>query len=156
MTKSIEAHIIEGINKVELTIDEGVDLIEDLYWADWDLLDAQEGLVDKIFHYLKRDNLSDQETAKILKLYNNPHGAHIDKFADLILIIYSRDKMRFLKSLYLESEEAINLVYIFRMRDVKIDEDKEFLDAISSDKLSQEEREAGSDLLKMYENICNT
>lgn len=156
MSKSLEEKIIHYINKYNLSIDESLDLIDSLYWADWTLLDSKEEIVSKIFDYLNRDDLSNEETSKVLKLYNNPHGAYINEFAELILNVYVKDKIRFLKSLNIEKEEAINLVYIFRMNDIKVDEDRELLDKITSSELSQEERDTANDFLKMYKNICNT
>ncbi len=157
MTKSLEENILNYMNKSSLSQEESLDLIDNLYWVDWDLLDSKyPEVIEKIFKFLNKDDLSDEEISYILKLYNNPHGAYIDEFGGVILNIYRKDKIRFVKSLNLEKDEAINLVYIFRMNDVKIDEDREFLDAVLSEKLSEEEKETASSLLKMYENICNT
>lgn len=157
MKKTTEENIIDSINRTDLSKDESLDLIDDLYWADWDVLDNEyPETLDKIFKHLNRKDLSDAELSQILKLYNNPHGAYIDKFAKIILNIYSRDKKVFLKALNLESEEAINLVYVFRMNDIKLDEDIELLEIIDSKELSEGEVETAMKFLKMYENICNT
>ena len=157
MKKSLEEEIIDYIDKDSLSLDKSLELIDDLYWADWDILkDEYPEKIEKIFDYLRREDLSDRELSQILKLYNNPHGAYIDEFAKLILDIYKRNKEVFLRALNLESEEGINLVYIFRMNDIKLDEDRDLMGLISSGKLSQEEKETADDFLKMYENICNT
>ena len=36
-----------------------------------------------------------------------------------------------------------------------IDKDEELLEIIQSDKLSEEEKETGDFLLRMYDNVCN-
>lgn len=157
MSKSLEEDIIYYMQKEELNIGESLELIDSLYWADWDLLDSKyPEVIEDIFVFLNKDDFSNEETSKILKLYNNPHGAYISEFASIILNIYKKNKIRFLKSLNLEKDEAINLVYIFRMNDIKIDEDKDFLNAMSSEDLSEEERDTGNNIIKMYKNICNT
>lgn len=157
MGKSLERKIIDLINKENLSKEESVELIDELYWADWNILEEEDSeIVEKIFDYLSRDDLSYEETSKLLKLYNNLDGAYIMRFANLILNIYKNHKKKFLKSLNLEKEEAINLVYIFRMNDIKLDEDKAMISLIDSDQLTEEEKNTGKDLLKMYENICNT
>ena len=157
MERSLEKSIVNLVSKENLSHDEGLDLIDDLYWADWKLLENNyQDIVEQIFDYLRRDNLSNQETSKILKLYNNPDGSHIEQFAEIIVDIYKGDKKRFLKALNMEKEEATNLVYIFRANDIKVDEDMELLDLIHSEELTGEEKDTAKDFLKMYENICNT
>ena len=157
MRKTTEENISDFINRRDPSLDASLAFIDDLYWADWDILDNDyPESTHKIFAYLNRKDLSDEELSRILKLYNNPHGAYIEKFAKLILEIYSRDKKTFLRALNLESEEAINLVYVFRMNDIKLDEDIELLEIIDSKDLSDGEVDTGKKFLKMYENICNT
>ncbi len=157
MSKSLEENIISLINKSSISIDESLDLLDSLYWADWDTLDnLDNGIVERILSYLKNDCLSYQEISKILKLYNNPEGAHISRFSNLILNIYKTNKKVFLKALNLEKEEAGNIVYIFRMNAIELDKDRELLDLIDSDDLNQEETDTAKVFLKMYENICNT
>lgn len=157
MRNTTEENIIDFINSRNLNKDESLTFIDDLYWGDWDILDNEyPEAIDKIFAYLSREDLSAEELSQVLKLYNNPHGAYIEKFAKLILEIYSRDKKTFLRALNLESEEAINLVYVFRMNDIKLDEDIELLEIIESKDLSDGEVDTAKKFLKMYENICNT
>lgn len=157
MVKSLEKSIIDNINRENLSIDESLEFIDDLYWADWNRLEEKyPELIEKIFVYLASEERENREISKILKLYNNPDGSYTDEFAKLILDIYNRNKEKFLKALNLERGEAINLVYIFRMNDVKLDEDQDLINLIDSEILSEEEKETAYNLLKMYENICNT
>lgn len=157
MTESLEKIIAKTISKSNLDQDEGFELIDNLYWADWDALNNKNReVVGKIFNYLKRDDLSNKEISKILKLYNNPDGSFIDEFSQIIINIYKRDKKRFLKSLNLEKEESTNLVYVFRTNNIKLDEDIELLRLIDSDELSEEEKDTAKQFIKMYEYICNS
>ena len=157
MSISLEEKIIEKINKDNLTKEESVELIEDLYWADWDLLnDKYMDQIPKIFSYLRNDDHSQEEVSQILKLYNNPHGAYVDEFSDIIIELYKRHRLKFIKSLNMEKDEMSNLVYLFRNNNVVIDQDVELLDTIKSDRLSEEEKDTGRFLIKMYDNICNT
>lgn len=157
MNKSTEQKIIDLIKKDILTREESLELIDNLYWADWDLLDKEyPNDISKIFSYINNYDHSNEEISQILKLYNNPHGAYIDEFANVIIDLYKKDKTVFIKSLNLEKEEAINLVYIFRNYDIKLDEDQELSDIMESGELSEEEVNTAEKFIKMYENICNT
>ena len=157
LKKPLEEQIIESINKKHLRKDESMELIENLYWADWTLLKTKyPKAIDKIFNYLKNDKLSNEEISAVLKLYNNPEGAYIEEFSHIILNLYKADKTNFIKSLNIEKEEAINLVYMFRNHFAKVDEDKELLDIVASDKLSEEEKDTAETFMKMYKNVCST
>lgn len=156
MSISSEEKIIEQINKDILTIEESLELIDEVYWADWDVLKENPDHINKIFSYLVNENLSNEEISKILKLYNNPHGAYVNEFSNIIVDLYNRDKAKFIISLNMEKEEAINLVYVFRTHNIKLDEDVELLEIIKSDKLSDDEKDTGEQFIKMYNNICNT
>lgn len=152
-----EENIIELINRDILTKDENLELIEELYWADWDLLkDKYPNYIDKIFLHLKKDNFSNEEISQILKLYNNPHGAYINEFSDIILSLYKKNKTIFIKSLNMEKEETINLVYLFRNHFIEVDEDLELLGIIESDELTEEERATAESLIKAYKHACST
>lgn len=157
MGKSTEQNIIDLINTDTLTTEESLELLDNLYWADWDLLDKEyPDHISKIFSYINKNNHSNEELSQILKLYNNPHGAYVDEFANIIASLYKKDKVKFIQSLNLEKEETINLVYIFRTHEIKLDEDGELHDIIKSEKLTEEERDTAEIFIKMYENICNT
>ncbi len=157
MKKSTEEKIIESIDKDVLTLEDSLDLLDDMYWADWDFLKYKyPNHIEKIFNYLKKDNISKEESSLIIKLYNNPHGAYVDQFSDIILDLYKKDKKQFVESLNLEKDEISNLVYLFRNHNVVIDEDVELLEIINSDALSEDEKDTGNYFVKMYENVCNT
>ena len=147
--KTAEENIIELISKDSLTKEESLDLIKELYWADWDILrEKYSDYIDKIFLYLKKDNLSDREISQILKLYNNPHGAYIKEFSDIIIELYKKDKLKFIRSLNIEKEESSNLVYLFRNNFIEIDKDLELAEILKSEGLTKEEKDTGEILLK--------
>lgn len=155
--KTAEENIIELISKDSLTKEESLDLIKELYWADWDILrEKYSDYIDKIFLYLKKDNLSDREISQILKLYNNPHGAYIKEFSDIIIELYKKDKLKFIRSLNMEKEESSNLVYLFRNNFIEIDKDLELAEILKSEGLTKEEKDTGEILLKLYKHACST
>nr|WP_300003575.1 hypothetical protein [Tissierella sp.] len=157
MEKTTEEQIIDAINKSKLKEEESIDLIENLYWADWALLKEEyPDKIEEIFDYIKDENLTNIEISKVLKLYNNLDGAYIREFSDIILKFYKRDKLRFIKSLSLESDETINLVYLFRDNDMKVDEDEELIDISKSTSLSQAESDTIETFMKMYKTVCST
>lgn len=155
--KTAEENIIELISKDSLTKEESLDLIKELYWADWDILrEKYSDYIDKIFLHLKKDNLSDREISQILKLYNNPHGAYIKEFSDIIIELYKKDKLKFIRSLNIEKEESSNLVYLFRNNFIEIDKDLELAEILKSEGLTKEEKDTGEILLKLYKHACST
>lgn len=77
-------------------------------------------------------------------------------FANVIANLYKKEKTIFIKSLNLEQEETINLVYIFRTHDIKLDEDQELLNIMKSNLITPEELDTAEKFIKMYQNICNT
>lgn len=130
---------------------------EELYWGDWDELAKIKGKVEEIFNYLNKfEDFQLDELAQVLKLYNNPSGAHTIEFAKLTGDIYNRDKARFIKALHLVPDEIPNLVYAFRLEEVFEDEDEEFDEIISLNKLSPGEVETANFFFKMYKTICSS
>ena len=77
MNKSPEEKIIEDINNDILSEKESLELIDELYWADWDILGKNQENINNIFRYLNKD-FSNKELSQILKLYNNPHGVYVN------------------------------------------------------------------------------
>ena len=129
--------------------------LEELYWGDWDELAKEEGQIEEIFNYLNRfKELELKELSQVLKLYNNPSGAHTIEFAKLTADIYNSNKVRFIKALHLVQDEIPNLVYAFRLENVFENEDEEFDEIVSLNKLSQEEVETANFFFKMYKRIC--
>lgn len=157
MDKEMEDKIIETINKKHISREDSLELIDDLYWADWAYIESNHpDDIGKIFDYIEREDLSIEEISGVLRLYNNPDGSYIEKFSRIILEIYKRDKVKFIKALTLEKDEASNLAYLFRNEFVKLDEDKELLELSKSDKLNEEEKETAEGFIKFYENACST
>lgn len=129
--------------------------LEELYWTDLEEISKDKEKLTWIFNYIKDYNSRDlKELSNILKLYNNPSGLFTKEFANIVFEIYNKDRIRFIKALNLVKEEAINLVYVFRMRNFFIDEDKEFMAMLNSKELSQEEIDTANTFLKMYRTIC--
>ncbi len=154
---SSEEKIIGFIEKDNMTKEESLEFLDELYWADWDFLkEKYPNHIEKIFNNLRKDNISNEERSLIIKLYNNPHGAYVDEFSQVILDLYKKDKMKFIQALNMEKDEISNLVYLFRNHNEVVDEDEELLSIIQSDSLSEEEKDTGNFFIKMYENVCNT
>lgn len=154
---SSEEKIIGFIEKDNMTKEESLEFLDELYWADWDFLNEKyPNHIEKIFNNLRKDNISNEERSLIIKLYNNPHGAYVDEFSQVILDLYKKDKMKFIQALNMEKDEISNLVYLFRNHNEVVDEDEELLSIIQSDSLSEEEKDTGNFFIKMYENVCNT
>lgn len=154
---SSEEKIIGFIEKDNMTQEESLEFLDELYWADWDFLkEKYPNHIEKIFNNLRKDNISNEERSLIIKLYNNPHGAYVDEFSQVILDLYKKDKMKFIQALNMEKDEISNLVYLFRNHNEVVDEDEELLSIIQSDSLSEEEKDTGNFFIKMYENVCNT
>lgn len=131
--------------------------IEELYWTDWDELAKETKEIDQIFSYIKDfPARSIKELAHILKLYSNPSGRFTIEFAKIIGEMYKYDKIKFIKALNLVKDEAINLVYLFRMQSLFEDEDREKDDILNSNKLSEEEIDTTNSFFKMYKTICAT
>ena len=155
--EEIQKQTEELLAKDSLSLDERVKLFDCLYWADWDELDKDYSKkIDSIFSYIKTGNPKEEEIAKILALYNNLDGAHIEEFAKLIAGLYEKDRIKFLRSLNLNKEEAINLVYVFKIIEVFEDGDEEFQEISSLDKLNEEELDTAKGFFNMYKTICNT
>lgn len=153
MTKKI----IHLLNIDNPSLEDRLKLLEELYWASWGELDEKyPDRVDKIFQYLKSNDLRIQEIAKILSLYNNIEGAHTDEFSQIIADYYIKDIVKFIKALNLNKEEAINLVYIFRNLKVFEDEEKEYEEVSSIEVLTEEELETARTFYSMFKTICNT
>ena len=130
---------------------------EELYWADWDELEKTDGKIEEIFNYLNEfESFELEELSQVLKLYNNPSGAHTIEFAKVTSDIYNKDKVKFIKALHLVQDEIPNLVYAFRLEDVFADGDLEFNEIVELNKLDPEEVETAKFFFKMYKTICSS
>ena len=157
MKISLEENIINTMDKDSLNEEESIDFLEDIYWADWHVLSEQyKEYIPKIFNYLRNEDHSFEGVSQIIKLYNNPHGAYIEEFSDIIIGLYNKDKIEFIRALNIDRDEISNLVYLFRNNNIEIDKDEELLKIIKSDLLTEEEKETGEFFIKMYHNVCNT
>lgn len=147
--------IVELVNKEKLSLDDKVELLDELYWAEWDELDKEyPEEVEKIFYYLENKDLEIEELAKALSLYNNVAGAHTHRFANIIADYYTQDRIKFMKALNMNKDQAIHLVYIFRNLFVFDDKDKELSEIKSKGQLIDEELEAAETFYSMYNRIC--
>lgn len=155
--KGLQARVKKLLSKDKLSKYEKIQLLDDLYWADWSELDRDYSKrIDGIFDYLKSDKLSNEEIAKLLSLYNNLQGVHVTEFANIIKDIYQEDRIRFLKSLNLNKDEAINLVYIFKAYEVFEDGDEEFEEIENLNALDAEELDTARSFYSMFRAICDT
>ena len=127
--------------------------LEELYWGDFDELSK----IEAVFNYLNEfESFQLDELSQVLRLYNNPSGAHTIEFAKLTGDIYNKDKIRFIKALHLVQDEIPSLVYAFRLEDVFADEEVELNEIIKLNKLSSEEIETARFFFKMYKRICSS
>lgn len=141
----------------DLNLDERVQLLDDLYWTDLNLLSQNcSEEIKEILKYLKSKPLDIKEIAQTLSLYNNLSGAYIEEFSDIIINFYEKDKIKFFKALNLNKDESMNLVYIFRTAKTFEDEDKEFEEVLVSNKLTDEEIDTARSFYYQYETICRT
>lgn len=130
---------------------------EELYWADWDEIGKTEGQIEEIFNYLNGfESFELEELAQVLRLYNNPSGAHTIEFAKITGDIYNKDKIKFIRALHLVPDEIPNLVYAFRLENVFEDEDLELGEIINLNRLSPEEVDTAKFFFKMYKTICSS
>lgn len=149
--------IIDLINKDYLTEGERLELLEELYWADWDSLNANyPEEVKKIFIFLRNGEFDVQELSLVLKLYSNPGGAYVEEFSYIIAKLYNRDKIKFIKALHLDIAEGENISYLFRNDRVIEDGEIELREILSKNQLSEEEVVSANSFFKTYKNVCNT
>lgn len=150
------------VNKIKLNQDEKRDFFHQLTLLDWNKTTKDYGkeFNDRIMQIVLKDKIDDIENiSKIIELYNNVYGMYILEFTEAIAEIYGRDKIKFIKGLNLVKDEAINIVYAFRLRNVfageleaKTDEEE----ILKSKALSEEEKETAKSFFKMYQTICFT
>lgn len=149
--------IIELINSQELTSSERLELLEEIYWMDWNKLskDSPES-IDKLFTFLRNSEFNEEEISLILKLYNNPDGAYIEEFSFIIAKIYRKDRALFFKAMHLVPDEIDNLAYLFRNKKIFENGQVELEEILHAKKLTRDEEETTEAFYRMYENLCNT
>ena len=149
--------LISLINKTSMSKDDRLELLDELYWADFrNLASDYPQDLQKIFIFLRKDTFSLEEISLIQKLYSNPEGAYIEEFTTIIINLYKLDKVKFIKALHLNIDEAENLAYLFRNNKVFEYEDRELEDLLATKQLTAEEEEAAELFFKMYKKICKT
>lgn len=149
--------VIDYINKEVLTSEERLDLLDELYWLDWDMLRTENPEeIQNIFTFLRNTDFNEEELSLILKLYNNPHGAYTEEFSYIISKLYREDKVKFIKALNLEKDEAGNLVYLFRNNKIFQDEELEIKEILSKEELYEEEIDTANLFFRMYKTVCST
>lgn len=157
MSESLNKLIKRYINKDNLDLDQKVQLLDELYWADWESINNDPNIdINKLFNHLQSENLDIEEIGKIMSLYNNLDGAYTQEFAKVIANLYTNDRIKFFQGLNLNQEETINIVYVFRMIKMFEDSDIEFKEVKDMNKLRDEEIDTTNTFYNMYETICNT
>lgn len=150
----MDKNILEILDKSNPPLADRLKFLEELYWANWEEVGSDN--LEKIFGYLTSRSLEVEEMAKVLSLYNNVAGAYTDKFANIIGNYYREDKIKFFKALNLNKDEAIYLVYIFKMLKIFEDGDKEYEEVKNLNKLTDEELDTANMFFTMYRTICHT
>ncbi|NLY66712.1 MAG: hypothetical protein GX069_04060 [Tissierellia bacterium] len=150
----MDKNILEILDKSNPPLADRLKFLEELYWANWEEIGSDN--LEKIFGYLTSRSLEVEEMAKVLSLYNNVAGAYTDKFANIIGNYYREDKIKFFKALNLNKDEAIYLVYIFKMLKIFEDGDKEYEEVKNLNKLTDEELDTANMFFTMYRTICHT
>lgn len=150
----MDKNILEILDKSNPPLADRLKFLEELYWANWEEIGSDN--LEKIFGYLTSRSLEVEEMAKVLSLYNNVAGAYTDKFANIIGNYYREDKIKFFKALNLNKDEAIYLVYIFKMLKIFEDGDKEYEEVKDLNKLTDEELDTANMFFTMYRTICHT
>lgn len=150
----MDKNILEILDKSNPPLADRLKFLEELYWANWEEIGSDN--LEKIFGYLTSRSLEVEEMAKVLSLYNNVAGAYTDKFANIIGNYYREDKIKFFKALNLNKDEAIYLVYIFKMLKIFEDGDKEYEEVKNLNKLTDEKLDTANMFFTMYRTICHT
>lgn len=149
--------IVDLIDNTSLSGDERLELLDELYWADWSKLKADYPEdIEKIFDFLRKSTFNPKETSLILKLYNNPEGAFIEEFSIIIAELYNKDRVGFIKALRIDPDEGEILAYLFRNMKIFEDMDSELNHIVNNDYLSEEEKDVARSFFRIYENLCNT
>lgn len=149
--------IVKLINMENPSLKDRLRLWEDLYWANWtELDDNYPEEVEKVFKYLKSNELGTEEMSMVFPLYSNIEGAHTGDFAVIIASYYRDDRIKFIKALNLNIDQAPHLVYIFRAMGIFEDGNKEFDEVKSTNRLNEAELETAFTFYRMYKTICNT
>lgn len=144
--------ILEGLRD---TADEEVrlELMEELYWAEYGA-ESSVNVLNALSELLLRSE-SIGEYAAVQKLYSNPEGALLDFYQDLIIKLYKKDPLKFIKASTEYPDEGLNVLYIFRNKgffdDYKAEEKRLLMLADSEDS-----RGMITKFFRMYDSLCHT
>lgn len=149
--------IADLIARTSLSQEERLELLEQLYWADWAMLKKNNpDDVEKIFKFLKESTFNPREISLIIRLYNNSDGAFIEEFSLIIAGLYMEDRTSFIQALCMNPDEGEILAYLFRNMKIFEDLDSELKLILHNDNLSEGEKDVARSFFRIYENLCNT
>ncbi len=143
-------HSIRSNNKKNLSMEE---VIEEIFWSNLNEI-TREDMISVVKPYLlEADDI--REISGIQKLYLNPDGAHIDIFEDIIIMLYSRNPLKFIKATMENPDEGLNVLYIFRNRGVFTDYKIQMNELIENEESSEMVEEIDA-FFRMYDSLCHT
>ena len=144
--------IMEMLNK-NSNYKERLNLLEELYWTEYgNSLTANE--LEKFKELLLSSNTV-EEYAAINKLYSNPEGALLDFYQEVILSLYIKDPLLFIKSVAKFPDDSLNVLYVFRNSGFFENFESERNMLIESS-ATEESKDNIISFFKMYENLCQT
>lgn len=129
------------------------EIIEELYWSSLTTISKEEMI--RIVKPFLMDSEKISEYAAVQKLYSNPEGAYIDFFEDVIIDLYKKDPYTFIKAVGQNPDEGMNVLYIFRNKDVFLDPESIKQDLIKN-AADTETKEIVESFFRYYDSICST
>lgn len=149
--------MVELINKESLSSKDRLELLNEMYWGDWnELLKEDKDKVNDLLDFLIKGDFSLEEISLIQKLYSNPEGALTDEFSRIIIDLYKKDKGRFFKALSLNPEESENLAYIFRNNMVFQSAQEELEEVLLNNDFTLDEKSVVNIFFLNYQQLCST
>ncbi len=133
--------------------DERLDLMEELYWAEYDK-ELPENEIDDLWTTLI-NSTSKEEFIAVQKLYSNPEGAMLDFYERVILSLYEKDPFIFIDAFTESPDDGNNVLYIFRNRGFFEDFESE-RDALLKSNENNETRDKIELFFKLYDSVCHT
>ncbi|MDY0257092.1 hypothetical protein [Gudongella oleilytica] len=130
-----------------------LELMEELYWTEYENF-SDEKVLHALAEILLRSE-SIEEHAAVQMLYSNPEGALLDFYQDVIMKLYNKDPLTFIKASTEYPDEGLNVLYIFRNKgffdDYKTEENR-LLDLVDSN----DEIGMIRQFFRMYDSLCHT
>ncbi len=129
------------------------DILEELYWSDLNEI-SHEDMVDIVIPYVLNSGTL-EEVAGAIKLYENPDGAHIELFQDMIIKLYGQDPLAYIDTVSEYPQEGFDTLYIFRNNGYfkDFEKEKEILVSMADGDGTISKIEL---FFKMYDNLCHT